>query len=1033
MNKVRLCSATALRSLAIASLAALSATPALAQDTSAPVVTGSETTSDETIVVTGTRLARPNLESPVPVVTVTSDQLFNTGKTSIGDTLSRLPQLNSTVTQANSTNSLGTTGLNLLDLRGLGTQRTLVLVNGRRHVASDILLNAASPDINTIPQDLIESVDIVTGANSAVYGSDAIAGVVNFKLKRNYEGLQIRGQDGISKYGDDGEAFLSALGGFNFGDGRGNLTFSAEYSHHGSAYGSDRPSIARNGQWVTVDVDETSPSDGVFDTKFYNGVRYPYYNNGGDVVFCCKAGHVSDSNLFTYLFKPDGTLTPQTGYLTGSDLFDTRYIGGNGSTGREDKLLILQPIVNRYNFNVMGHYDFSDAFKPFFEAKYVRIDSRGSTAGPFFTGLGTLNDAREAFNTANPYLTTQARNTIFQLNGLNPATDDDFDFDFSRTVTDFGVRDEISRRQTYRFVAGIDGDLGNNWKYQVSGNYGEFRERTKVIGNVNLQRYLLAIDAVDEGKYLTGTANGNIVCRATIDPAARIAYGNADPAVAAATLANDVANCVPVNLFGAGNVSQAAKNYILQNTTARGKITQLDFNGYISGDTSKWFELPGGPIALSVGAEYRRETAYYKQDDIVTAGLTFYNSIPELNPPSFEVTEGFGEISAPILKDLPFIKELTISGAGRVSHYKGSTGTVYAYNGTVEWAPVSGIRFRGNYGRSVRAPNLVELYSKPGQNFAPGFEDPCSLNQIQTGTQYRAANCRAAGIPSDFNYQYTSSLQIVSGGNRDLKAEKSDSWTLGVVIQPKFIPGLTASIDYYNITVNDVITSPTAQQIANACYDLQNPDNTFCSLFQRAGAGGGPLGEEPYQILEGSLEQILLNYAKLKVRGLDIDVGYRRHFEGIGLFNTRFNWTHYLQNDQFFDPTNPKYANQLMYELPYPRDKFTWDVDFKTGPVTFGYTMRYIGKMVPNEYEDFFSVQGRPPQNPDAFPIHFYPAVFYHDIRTEVEVNKNYLFYLGIDNVTNRMPPYGLTGVGAGSGIYDNVGRFFYAGFKANF
>jgi len=687
MKKVRFCSATALRSFAFAGFALASASSAFAQEAPVPVTTGTETaaaTNDETIVVTGTRLRRPNLDSPVPVVTLTGEQLFDTGKTAIGDTLNRLPSMHSTFSQSNSTNNLGTAGLNLLDLRGLGTQRTLVLVNGRRHVAGDILNNAVSTDINTIPQDLIESVDIVTGANSAVYGSDAIAGVVNFKLKQNYDGLQIRGSSGISKYGDDGEQYISALGGFNFADGRGNITLNAEYSHHGSAYASGRPNLAKVGTWVPVDTDVGVSSDGVFDNKFYKDVRFPYFNNGGGILACCVTGASGGNNFYSYLFQPNGTLVPQTGTITGADYFNTRYIGGNGSTGREGKLLILQPVVNRYNFNALGHFDVSDAFKPFFEAKYVRVDTRGSTSGPFFTGLGTLGSPRETFNTSNPYLNPQARSVILDYYGIDPASGEETNFDFNRLVTDFGVRDEISRRQTYRIVAGVRGDLGSNWHYEVSGNYGEFRERTKVLGNVNIQRYLLAIDAVDEGKYLTGTPNGNIVCRATVDPSARVAYENAvSPGYAAAHLANDVAQCVPVNLFGEGNVSQAAKNYILQNTIARGKITQLDFNGFISGDTSKWFELPGGPIELSIGAEYRRETAFYKQDELVTSGLTFYNSIPELNPPSFEVKEAFGEISLPILKDRPFFKTLTISGAGRVSDYKGATGTTWAYNGSV--------------------------------------------------------------------------------------------------------------------------------------------------------------------------------------------------------------------------------------------------------------------------------------------------------------------------------------------------------------
>ena len=1000
--------------------------PVHAQDNTAATVT-----DESTIIVTGSRIRRPNLDSPVPIATVTGDSFFQTGQTSVGDRLNQLPQLRSTISQSNSTNNLGTSGLNLLDLRGLGTQRTLVLQNGRRHIAGDILLNAVSPDINTFPTALIDRVDIVTGGDSAIYGSDAIAGVVNFVLKRDYEGLEVRAQSGISKYGDDSETFANLLYGTNFGDGRGNITVDLEYSHHGDAFASQRPNLRVNSRFITVDTDPGSaPSDGVFDHIFEKDVRFPFYNNGGEFITCCTVGQSGGTNLTAYLFQHDGTLTPQTGTLTGNDYFDTRYLGGNGSTAREGKLVILQPLVDRYSINALGHYDISDAFKPFFEAKYVHTRSRGSTSGPFFFGLGTPGTPRDVMNTSNPYLNPQARSFIQDYYGAAP--DEDVDFGFSRNVTDLGVRDEDAKRDTYRIVAGVEGNLGNSWKYEVSANYGSFKERTKVLGNVNIQRFLLAKDAVDQGQFLTGVPNGNIVCRAQVDPTAAVPYEfAADPAFAAAQLANDVASCKPANIFGEGNISQAAKDYILQDTVSRGKITQLDLTGFISGDTSKWFSLPGGPVGLVAGFEYRRETAKYREDPLVESGVTFYNVIPSFDPPSFAVKELFGEIRAPILKDIPFIKEFTLNGAARWSDYKGSTGHTFAYNGGAEWVPVQGIRFRGNYSRAVRAPNLVELYTPLGQNFDL-VDDPCSADNIGAGTQFREANCRAAGIPDTYNYQYTSTLQFQSGGNPNLKAEKSDSWTLGTVITPPFLPGFSFAVDYYNIKVNNVITSPTAQDVINACYDLQNAANQFCTLFQRAGPGGGPRGEEQFRILEGSLENTLLNYAKLKVRGLDFDVGYRRDFGAVGV-NAHLFYTRVLQNDQFLDPTDPGFADQLLLELNYPQDKFTFDLDLKHGPVTFGYEMRYIGHMVVNKYEDFFSVQGRAPQNSDYSQQRFYPSVFYHDIRIGFEIMDKSEVYFGCENITNKQPPLGLTGVGEGSAVYSNVGRFFYAGIKANF
>jgi len=233
---------------------------------------------------------------------------------------------------------------------------------------------------------------------------------------------------------------------------------------------------------------------------------------------------------------------------------------------------------------------------------------------------------------------------------------------------------------------------------------------------------------------------------------------------------------------------------------------------------------PGGAIGFSLGGEYRRETVFYEQDPLVSAGYTFYNAIGKLDPTSFEVKEAFGEIQIPLLKDLPLIRELTLSGSGRVSDYKGSAGTVYAYSGNVTYAPIDVIRLRANYSRSVRAPNLSELYSPQSQNFA-SVSDPCSARNLAGGTQFRAANCAAAGIPTTYDYVYAQTLEILSGGNPDLNVEKSDSYTYGVVFQPKVTPGLTLSVDYYNIKVNNVITAPSAQGIINSCYDSPTTAN----------------------------------------------------------------------------------------------------------------------------------------------------------------------------------------------------------------
>ena len=257
--------------------------------------------------------------------------------------------------------------------------------------------------------------------------------------------------------------------------------------------------------------------------------------------------------------------------------------------------------------------------------------------------------------------------------------------------------------------------------------------------------------------------------------------------------------------------------------------------------------------------------------------------------------------------------------------------------------------------------------------------------------------------------------------------------TIGGVFQPRFLPGFSLSVDYYDIVVNNVITALSAQSILNACVDQTDINNQFCGQFQRAGAGGGPRGEIQGQILEGSLNVVPLNFAKLKVRGIDFEVAYRRKLGGWGEVSTRLVYTRSLENASFLNPINPGFGNTANGELGSPKDAFNLDVNLKTGAVNFGYELRYLGKMTNGAYENYFSYQGRPPQNEDAFDFKFWPEVFYHDFRIGVDAGSKFNFYMGIDNAFNRNPPLGLSGIGDGSGIYSNRGRYFYAGAVAKF
>jgi outer membrane receptor protein involved in Fe transport len=690
---------------------------------------------------------------------------------------------------------------------------------------------------------------------------------------------------------------------------------------------------------------------------------------------------------------------------------------------------------------VLGHLTLDDAFEPFFEAKYVRTDSLRFGQPAFFQGQTLGGDPREQPRFDNPFLSDSARsvlNAVRVAGGLPPLTATD-SFPLRRNLLDLGPRQEAATRETIRFVLGADGKFANDWNYDVSVNYGQFTEDTQVLGNLNRQRFLLAMDS-------TRDASGNIVCRSQVDPAAAISYAHTlDPtgtnpagaAFANALLGRDVAACVPLNPFGQGNLTPAMRSYLLQDTTSQAKISQFVASASVSGNTHRWFELPGGPIGVALGVEHRTERNFFASDDLVANGLTFYNALPLLDPPPFKVNEVFTEFRIPLLSGMTLARDLTINAAGRYADYNGSTGGVFAHNYGVEWAPIDSLRFRVGKARAVRAPNLTELYTQQTQNFAT-VGDPCSARNVGTGSATRAANCAAAGAPAGYDYVYNASLQLVSGGNPALQAETSDSLTAGFVFRPEFVPGLSISVDYFHITVDNVITAPAAQDILNACYDAADLNNQFCGLFKRAGSGGGPRGEEPFRVLEGSLVQKQLNYAKSVTSGVDVEASFT-HDIGVGQLSSQLVYTHTLRRDDFQNPANPNLPDQVLTELGDPRDAFNLNTDFKRGALTLGYELRFIGRMVVDRAEDFFSVGGQPPQNLDWADRRYYPTVIYHDVRASYDFGAALNVYVGVNNLTDKQPPLGLAGTGAAagnnvgnSGIYDARGRFFFVGAKYN-
>lgn len=1075
-----------------AGLAALVvAMPAVAQDQVADV-TDSQAASDRAdpgvITVTGSRIRRPNIDSPVPIATIEAKDLIERGSLSLGDSLAELPQLGSTFTQANSTRFIGTAGINRLDLRNLGTTRTLVLVNGRRMVTSSP--GTYDVDTNTIPSELLQRVDIVTGGNSAVYGSDAIAGVVNFVMRTDYEGLRIRGQTGISSEGDAANRLVSVTAGKNFLDGRLNIAFAGEYAFTDQLLMNQRDSftgaISGFPNFVTTQPNTTfnpanrttSPvpnrnNDGIPNTTLLTGNRFAQLNEAGMLQTVCpfltnaqydaltpaaRARHIQRLQLScASTTTVDGRVIPGSFSPTGGGLnhfwsFDptgTRLvrsvptadlrsvgggvIGGLGSTGLEEAQLL--PELERMVGNVFVNFEVSSAFNPFLEAKFVRINSKQTSTQPTFsTGL-----LRSTFRLDNPFLTPEARQQIIAINGLDPSAaavlNGSQTFSSFRFNYDLGTRAEDHERETYRVVLGARGEISSrgNIRYELAGSWGRTTTFYETGGNVNIDRYNFATDAARD-------ANGNIVCRINLNPATR------DP------------SCVPLNPFGFNTASQAAKDYVLSVSSREQWAEQINAVGYISGDTDGLFKLPGGPVGWVVGAEYRREDAFSAFDPLTVSGATFLNAIGAFDPPAQSVVEGFAELRIPILANVPFAEELTIEGAARGSKYNTRNDLIWAYNGGIVYSPIRDLRLRASYGRAVRAPNIGDLFSTASETFLNGLVDPCSQNVIDLNPN-RARNCAAAGIPTTivvngdvrpWTNVAASGISGINRGNPDLEPETSDSITIGAVFQPRFIRGLTLSVDYYNIKVNQVISGLAPQTIINQCYD--DPvglDNPFCrAVFRRSTNDpltnftfDGQLNRRFDGVPDIDLPRIgpsfinqPFNFARLNASGIDLALDYVTDLGSDVNLNVRMVMTRNLNRENFTFITAPEQSVRLHGTLGLPEWAASLFSTLRYKTFDFNYNARFISKQAVNAWETQFTHQGRGPDVPDATPFRFYPDIIYHNIRFGYDADGGrYRFVVGMDNVLDQLPPSPLDGRGEGSGIFPNIGRYVYASATVNF
>lgn len=997
------------------------ASAAAAMDQVSPRTTVQET---ETIIVTGSRIAMPELSSPVPLTSLTVEELPSVGSLSVGDSLDRLPQLRSTF-NSNNTGRFGRSGMagvNGLDLRGLGTARTLTLINGRRQVSA--IPGEFVLDINTIPAGLIERVDIVTGGNSAVYGSDAIAGVVNFVTKRDFEGFRLDVRGGIDGRRTRGQVAGSFVAGTNFSENRGNIAVALDYSKVSPVRASERDDLSgyysgsRGFQTHEPTAGEPAAGDGIPDAGFYSGVRGST-SEGGMVSAICNASVLANRARCTaagyaqrYAFMPDGTLVAETPTLDFRELTNGSNLNTIGGLGSPGSAANIGNGVERFVVNLNAHYDVSDAFRPFVELKAVRVKSAalvqpffwsGSFAGwAAYSGGVPTNDLR----CNNPFLSAQALSTLQGMGLCANVETGTFIANRRDTGTDLGAQTERIARNTWRAVAGAEGTFNDDWRYEVSLNYSKLKTRLHADDSLHIPNTLRALDAVRD-------TSGNIVCRVNAD---------ADPT-------NNDPACAPINVFGSGNASAAARAYVLRDVTMDARASQFVASAYVAGDSSQLFELPGGPVGFVIGGEYRRETAYSAWDELGRSGVTFAAAANAIfDPSALVVKDVFGELSVPLLRDIPFAETLSVSASARMSDYDGAAGTVWAWNVGGVWAPVRDIRFRAGYSQSVRVPNLLDLYA-PETSTYNSVRDPCDVLYVNTGSTTRAANCLAAGLPADFVNTTARRIQIsvLNAGNPDLEPETARSLTLGVVLQPRVVPGLTVTADYYKIDLKSMIAPVTAQQIVDNCYDAPTLDNVYCALITRE-TGGEFAGEFAF----GGVRVTTVNYARQKTRGIDMSVSYRRGF-GDWRLDVNAVATRVLKLDNFTNVAAPTIPNRQLSELGDP--KFTGNLNVNVGyrKLTFGWQFQYIGKQTIGTYEAQHSYAGMAPTNADQYADPWIKPVTYHNFRVELEANDSFTLYGGVDNAFDRKPPYSLSSQGSNASIFDVFGRSFYMGARAKF
>ncbi len=1009
------------RAALLGSAATLAASFALGAGAYAQDADGEE--SIEEVVVTGSRIIRRDIDAPSPVTVIGAVDIRDSGETDISKLLREIPSLNGSLTATGSVNTTvaGTlvddAGVGRLNLRNLGTNRTLVLVNGRRHVSA--VQGSSAVDTSTIPIALIERVETTTGGGSSIYGADAVSGVINFIMKDDFEGIDYRGQYSVSDEGDGDNIFAAITGGVNFDDDRGNAVLSVEYTRQSrvnrrdrdDAFGAGFFDLIANSAELSAALGRDANADNVFVPDF----RINFSSSAG-IIALREAG--SFGSVFGGLIDGDNDFgviagVPSLQIFEGgvfrafdrgieSNPFEAS--GGDGIQAANPNAAIV-PFIDRINVNGLFRYELTEGIEMYSEIKYVQTRTLDGDGIPFNDDIPIALD--------NPFIPAGLQAQIDQAiaDGITPQ------ITMSRDILDSEVIGGADTdRNTLRLVGGLRGEFDNGWRWDVSYNFGRTEIDTVNTNSRVEDRFFAGVDAVVD------PATGNIVCRSDLDSSA-LPPGSPFPSNRPGFLTFDPGDgqCIPINLFGTDSITAESGAFAFIDTLESATLEQRQFLATLAGDSSGMFELPAGPVDFAVGFEYRDEKSSFTPPELERAGL-LWNTVGEgrsIVNGEYDVKEIFGEVSIPVLEDVAFAESLRIDASFRYTDHS-TAGSIETYGAAFNWQIDPNVRIRGAYNRAVRAPNIFELFSPAQPAFIGVTQDPCAPQNIGAGTANRATNC-AQFVDPGFDPANFLSARVAgsSGGNPNLTEETADTYTLGVVLTPEFAPGLTITADYYNIEIEGAIDALTGGEVANLCVDLPTINNPFCDAITRDPNNGNAISD----FTSGNV-----NLGGFSTEGIDVAINYSFDLSEVmngdyGTLDQTITATHTLNNIEFPDPLDPAFAlpDEGQFGVPdwiinyqarwiYNDFSLTWQTRYQSSQLNIG---------INNE-----DVAGNPLF---ADPLNSGSALV-HDVSASYRVNDYANLTFGVNNLGDRSPF-----IGSLTRPVDPIGRTFFIQIGGNF